>query len=304
MSRKVIVTVAPTGGFATRAQNPHLPTQPDEIAEDVARCHAAGASVAALHARLPNDEPTCDAAIYGRINALVRERCDIVVNNSGGGGVTGAMGRRLSDDLWEVDLDERMKAADAGAEIVTLNAMTVLATLAGRETLLTASPRRARIFAQRLRDRGIKPEWEAFSPAHLMQDMRTLTAEGLDLAPHIVNLCLGFDHVFQGAMPYSPKILQMMVELLPAGSVFSVAAAGAAQLPATTHALLLGGHVRVGLEDNLDYLPGEPTTNPRLVERMVRIIRELGMEPATPGEAREILGLGPSKSQARAEQAA
>lgn len=137
-----------------------------------------------------------------------------------------------------------------------------------------------------------------------MQDMRTLAAEGLDTAPHIVNLCVGFDHVFQGAMPYSPKILQMMVELLPVGSVFSVAAAGTAQLPATTHALLLGGHVRVGLEDSLDYLPGDPASNPRLVERMVRIIRELGMEPATPQEAREILGLTRPGQRARREQAA
>ena len=83
----------------------------------------------------------------------------------------------------------------------------------------------------------------------------------------------------------------MMVEHLPAQTVFNVSAIGPAQLPATTHALLLGGHLRVGLEDNLFYSHGEPATNVALVERAVRIARELGFEPATPGEARQIMGL-------------
>ncbi|MGK9166675.1 3-keto-5-aminohexanoate cleavage protein [Inquilinus limosus] len=290
-TRKVIVTVAPTGGFAMKAHNPHLPTQPEEIAEDVVRCFNAGASVAALHARNADDSATCNPEIYRRINQLIRGRCDIVLNNSGGGGLNGDMARPVSDGLWEVALEERMKAADGGAEMVTLNAMTVLATLGGRDTLLTASPTRSREFAQRLRDRGIKPEWEAFSPAHLLQDMRTLIDEGLDEPPYFVNLCLGLHHVFQGAVPYSPKMLQVMVEFLPSQSLFTVSAAGDAQLPATVQMLLLGGHVRVGLEDNLHYRPGEPATNVQLVERIVRIIRELGMEPATPAEAREMLGL-------------
>ena len=91
MSRKVIVTVAPTGGMASKVQNPNLPTQPEEIAEDVVRCAKAGASVAALHARRPDDLATCDPVIYGRINKLIRSRCNIIVNNSTGGGVTGDM---------------------------------------------------------------------------------------------------------------------------------------------------------------------------------------------------------------------
>ena len=97
----------------------------------------------------------------------------------------------------------------------------------------------------------------------------------------------------QGALPYTPKILQMMVEHLPKNVVFNVSAIGSAQLPATTQALLLGGHVRVGLEDNLYYEQGQLATNVQLVERMVRIARELGYEPATPAEARQIMGLRP-----------
>ena len=94
-------------------------------------------------------------------------------------------------------------------------------------------------------------------------------------------------------MPYTPKILQIMVDHLPKDTVFNVSAIGNSQLPATTHALLLGGHVRVGLEDNLYYKQGELATNVKLVERMVRIVRELGFEPATATEAREIMGLRP-----------
>src|SRR5258708_38559307 len=97
MARKVIVTVAPTGGMASKAQNPNLPTQPEEIAEDVVRCAKAGASVAALHARRPDDLATCDSAIYGRINKLIRSRCNIIVNNSTGGGFTGDMNCELLD---------------------------------------------------------------------------------------------------------------------------------------------------------------------------------------------------------------
>ena len=92
LKNKIIVTIAPTGGMAKKSQNPNLPTQPDEIAESVHRCYNAGASVVAIHARRPDDEATCNADIYRRINALVRERCKgMVINNSTGGGVDGDM---------------------------------------------------------------------------------------------------------------------------------------------------------------------------------------------------------------------
>ena len=114
MAGKVIVTVAPTGGFLTRADNPYVPVQPEESAEDVYRCHNAGASMAALHARRPDGQATCDPAIYRRINALVRERCDIVINNSTGGGVNGDMVRRTADGRAAVDWDARL---DGGADL-------------------------------------------------------------------------------------------------------------------------------------------------------------------------------------------
>jgi 3-keto-5-aminohexanoate cleavage enzyme len=131
------------------------------------------------------------------------------------------------------------------------------------------------------------------SPDHIVQDVIRLINAGYDRPPYYLNLVFGLDRVFQGALPYTPKFLQFMVDLLPPNSMFCVSAMGAAQLPATTMAILLGGHIRVGLEDNSYYSYGKRATNQDLVKRAVRIIRELGCEPATPAEAREMLGLKP-----------
>lgn len=291
---RVIVTVAPTGGMASKKQNPHLPTRPEEIAEDVYRCYNAGASVAALHARrASDDEATCDPQVYGRMNALIRAKCDIVLNNSTGGGINGDMIHQLDNGLWEIDFDERVKGMEGpGAEMCTLDAQTLCASFGGKEILVPTTPTRTRRLAEMMKARGIKPEWEVFSLEDIVQDVRRAIEAGLDEPPYFINIVLGVN-AFQGALPYTPKILQMMVEHLPEAAVFNVSAIGAAQLPATTHALLLGGHVRVGLEDNLYYAPDELATNVRLVERMVRIVRELGFEPATPAEARRIMGLRP-----------
>src|SRR5687767_3056192 len=124
--RKVIVTIAPTGGMAFKSQNPHLPTQPAEIAEDVVRCWNAGASVVALHARRPDDGATCNPAIYRDMNRRIRDAgCDIVINNSTGGGVHGDMVQPRDDGTWEIMFDERVKGMDAGAEMCTLDATTL-----------------------------------------------------------------------------------------------------------------------------------------------------------------------------------
>jgi len=291
---KVIVTVAPTGGMASKEQNPHLPTSPEEIAADVIRCYNAGASVAALHARRASDEEaTCDPEVYARMNALIREKCDIVLNNSTGGGINGDMVHQLNNGLWEINFDERVKGMEApGAEMCTLDAQTICASFGGKEILVPTTPKRTRQLAEMMRERGIKPEWEVFSLEDIVQDVARAIKEGLDEPPYFINIVLGVN-AFQGALPYTPKILQLMVDHLPKDCVFNVSAIGNAQLPATTQSILLGGHVRVGLEDNLYYEQGQLATNLQLVDRMVRIVRELGGEPATPAEARQIMGLKP-----------
>jgi uncharacterized protein (DUF849 family) len=298
MTRKVIITIAPTGGMASKKQNPNLPTQPDEIAADVIRAYNAGASVAALHARNADHEATCEPAVYQRMNELIRAKCDIVINNSTGGGINGDMIKPVHHGFWEIAFDERVKGLEAAPEMATMDAMSIVASFGGKEILMNTSPSRCLQMAQRMKDRGIKPEWEVFALENILQDMTSLIKAGYDEPPYFCNIVLGCDRGFQGALPYTPKILQMMVEHLPKDSVFCVSAIGHAQLPATTHSLLLGGHVRVGLEDNLYYSLGELATNIQLVERMVRIVREMGMEPATPAEAREIMGL-PRKEAAQ-----
>ena len=289
--KKVILTIAPTGGMASKAQNPHLPTQPDEIARDVYECYKAGASVVAVHARRPDGLATCDAAIYRDINRRIRDRCDIVINNSTGGGVNGDMIGQAANGYWEILWEERLKGMEAGAEMCTLDATTIIATFEGRELLMHTSPTRSRELAQKMRERGIKPEWEVFTHSHIAQDVATLTAEGFDNAPYYVNIVLGVHRAFQNAMPYSPKTLQGMVDLLPEGAIFGVSGIGPAQLPCIPNALLLGGHIRVGLEDNLYYSQGRLATNLELTQRAVRLCTDLGYELATPREAREILGL-------------
>lgn len=291
MAQKIIVTIAPTGGMAKKSQNPHLPTQPDEIAESVHRCYNAGASVVAVHARRPDDQATCNAAIYADINRRIRERCDIVINNSTGGGIDGDMLIERPDGLYEIDFEERLKGLDAGAEMATFDGFTVAASFGGRDIINPTTPSQCDRLAARFKERGIKPEWEVFNPAHILQDMTRLIAAGFDKAPYYVNIVLGADRGFQGAMSYTPDNLAMMVKLLPPGSIWCVSGVGHAQLPATTQALLLGGHVRVGLEDNLMFAKGQPATNEQQVERQVRILRELGFEPATPAEARQMMGL-------------
>ncbi|OFZ88950.1 MAG: 3-keto-5-aminohexanoate cleavage protein [Betaproteobacteria bacterium RBG_16_64_18] len=297
---KVIVTVAPTGGMASKKQNPNLPTQPEEIAESVHRSYNEGASIVAVHARRPDDQATCSPEVYGRINNLIRERCDIVINNSTGGGVSGDMIKTLRPGLEEIQFEERIKGCEAPhCEMVTFDCHTIMAQFHGRNLLMVTESERCDQMAKLFQEKGVKPEWEVFSLAHILQDTTRLIQAGFDKPPYYVNMVLGAMG-FQGGYPYTPKILQMMVDHLPRDSIFNVSAIGTAQLPATTHAILLGGHLRVGLEDNNYYSHGRLAKNEELVARAVRIVRELGAEPATAAEAREMLGLAPVKARAAA----
>lgn len=289
-TRKVILTIAPTGGIVTKQQNPHLPTQPDEIAADVIDCWRAGAAIAALHARRPDDLATCDPDIYRAINEAIRSECDIIINNSTGGGPTGDMVRQFDDGRWEIDFNERIKGTEAGAEMCTFDPQTMSQSLSSRTVLFDTSFERSVQLAEAMSASGIKPEWEVYGPTDLLTVSRLIEL-GYDEAPHYVNIVLGTEQHFSGAWPYKPRYLQIMVDELPDNCVFGVTAIGASQLPATLHGVLMGGHMRVGLEDNIYLRKGELATNLQLVERAVRLIAELDLEPATPSEAREMLGL-------------
>ena len=287
---KIVVTVAPTGGMASKKQNPALPTTPEEIAADVYDCYNAGASVVAVHARRAIDqEATCDPAVYTDINRRIRDKCNIILNNSTGGGINGDMIHQLNNGLWEIKFEERLKGMEGeGVEMCTLDAQTICATFGDKEILVPTTPKRVRELADKMKARGIKPEWEVFALSDLLEVGKII--KEVDEEPYFINMVLGVS-AFQGGLPYTPKVMQLLVDHLPKGAIFNVSAIGPAQLPAAMQSLLLGGHVRVGLEDNLYYEQGKLATNVQLVERIVRLVREMGYEPATPDEARQIMGL-------------
>lgn len=290
--QKVMLTIAPTGGMSMKSANPALPTQPQEIADDVFKCYKAGASIAAIHARRPDDQATCNAEIYRDINDRIRAKCDIILNNSTGGGNSGDMLIERPDGLFESNFEERLKGCDGGAEMATFDGVTVVAIPdAEKEIVVITPPSRCETLIKRMTEKGVKPEWEVFSPEHILQDVTRLIQKGYDKPPYYINMVLGGDKGFQGAMPYSHDILAAMVKLLPPQSIWCVSGIGPAQLPASTQALLLGGNVRVGLEDNHYYSRSVKANNLMLVERQVRIMTELGYEPMSAAEARELLGL-------------
>ncbi|MEL6228176.1 MAG: 3-keto-5-aminohexanoate cleavage protein, partial [Pseudomonadota bacterium] len=249
MSReKVIITIAPTGGLGSKEFNPALPTQPQEIADDVFKCYEAGASVVAVHARSKEDDTaTCDETIYRDINTRIREKCDIIINNSTGGGPTGVMVEDIPGGDMAMVWTERMRGVEAGAEICTHDAVTA-ATYAFGQTIYMLTPLpKSRELAERMKENGIKPEWECFGP-HNMLDPITLIKEGLDEPPYIFNFVLGVQNGIQGAMPFSLKTLQTMVEMLPKDSIFTVSGIGPAQLPAAMGALHEMGYLIIGLD--------------------------------------------------------
>lgn len=294
-SDRRMLTIAPTGGTSTKSANNALPTQPQEIADVVAACNKAGAAIAAIHARRPDDEATCNPNIYSDINARVRAKCDIIINNSTGGGSNGDMLVERPDGLFENNFEERLRGCDGdGVEMCTFDGVTVVDTMnPEREVVVITPPSRCETLVKRMSERGIKPEWEVFSPEHILQDVTRLIEKGYDKPPYYINMVLGGDKGFQGAMPYSADILDFMVKCLPPQSIWCVSGIGPAQLPATTQALLLGGHVRVGLEDNHYYSRGVKADNLMLVERQVRIMSEMGIEPMSAAQSREVLGLKP-----------
>jgi 3-keto-5-aminohexanoate cleavage enzyme len=136
-----------------------------------------------------------------------------VLNNSTGGGIDGDMVRELPNGLWEIQWEQRLKGMQGeGVEMCTLDAQTVIASFGGKEILVATPPSWIRQIATMMKARGIKPEWEVFSPAHIVQDATTLIEEGHDSEPYFINLVMNVHRAFQNAMPYSPRNLQQMRE--------------------------------------------------------------------------------------------
>lgn len=267
---KLIITAAVTGSLPTKQMTPHVPITPEEIVRDGMACEAAGASVIHLHARDPRDEsPASDYALFEAICQGIRAETRLISQISTGGRAGMAYEQRC----------ERLKLKPEMASLTT-------GSVNFPNSVYENSPDLIEALAADMQTYGIKPEMEIFDVG-MISNATALLAKGLVAAP------LHFDFVMglKGAIPASVENLVHMRNTIPADATWTVAGIGRAQLPMTTHAILMGGHVRVGLEDNIYYRRGELATNAQLVERVVQLARIVGREVATPDEARQILHL-------------
>ena len=268
--QKLIITAALTGAEVTREQQPALPVTPQEIAIAAEECAKAGASIVHLHAREADGTPTQDRETYRRIIAAIRERCDVIVQVSTGGavGMTSA---------------ERLAPVTLAPEMATLS----MGTVNFGDDVFMNHPADMETFLHAMQQHGVKPEFEILDTGMITTLNRWLK-KGLLQGPQHVDFVLGIP----GGMAGTPQALLYMVEQLPPAATWTVAGIGSAQLPLGTLAILLGGHVRVGFEDNVYYRKGElASSNAQLVARIARISEELNRPVATPAQARAILCL-------------
>ena len=271
MGEKVVVAAAVVGAEVTRAQSPHVPYTPAEIAQAAVDAWRAGAAVVHLHARWPDGRPSQESHHFREIIDRIRDAgCDAVVQCSTGGAVG-------------MPVDERLGSLVDGAEMGTLNLGTMNF---GDDVFVNARPDIVRI-AARLRERRLVPECEVYD-AGMLDTLRWLLEKEHLAAPYHVQFVLGVP----GGMAANERNLRFLVEGLPEPTQWTVAGIGRAELPMAEVGLRLGGHVRVGLEDNLFLSKGVLAKGSHeLVERAVQLAREAGREPATPAEARRLLGV-------------
>jgi 3-keto-5-aminohexanoate cleavage enzyme len=267
---KLIITAAVNGAEVTRAQTPHVPLAPQEIAAAAVAAAEAGAAMVHVHGRAEDGAATQERQVYAEIIERIRQHSDVIVQVSTGGavGMTAA---------------ERADVISLGPEMATLTAGTVNFG----DGVFLNSPQDIRLLARLLQEHHVRPEIEVFDVG-MIANALTLVQSGLLALPFHVDFVLGVP----GGIPGELRHLLHLVESLPAGCTWTAAGVGRAQLPLNVAAILLGGHARTGLEDNIYYKRGQlATSNAQLVERLARIANELGRELASPDEARALLGI-------------
>lgn len=270
MNDALLITAAVNGAETTRTQNPNVPYTAAEIAAEAARCRGAGAAMVHVHGRLQDGTPTQDRETFRAILEEVRASSDVLVQFSTGGAV------------W-MDVEERIEALDLRPDMATLTTGTVNF---GDDVFMNALPL-IRTIAERLTKYGIVPEIEVFEVGMVDTALRLL-AEGILTGPLHFDFVLGVP----GAMAARPQYLEFLVSLLPEDSTWSVAGIGRHELPLAYKAIEMGGHVRVGLEDNVFVEKGVLARGSwELVENVTRRARSLGREPMTPPDAKTLLRL-------------
>lgn len=272
MSGELLITVAGVGAEVTREQQPSLPLLPEEVGEEYRRAFEAGATIGHIHGRRPDGTPTQDRETFRAYSDAIRSRSPIIRQFSTGGAV--GMG-----------VEERIEALPLRPEMATLT----LGTCNFGDDVFENSLPTIRTILARIREFGITPELEIFDDGMLATSER-LFASGALSAPAHFDFVLGVP----GAAAASPENLTHFARSIPPGCTWTVAGIGRHQTAMSTMAIAMGGHVRVGFEDNIYYRKGElADSNARFVERVVRIAREVGREPATVEQARHLLLPGP-----------
>ncbi len=269
---KLIITVALNGSVPTKKMNPHVPITPEELAESAVKCRESGAAMVHIHSRNAEGRPTLDPEIFERSHRLISERSDVIVQIS-----TGA--RAGTDTKARAEPVRRIRPEMASLTTGSMNFP---------DQVYENSFEVIESLAATMKEAGTKPEMEIFEPG-MIQNALSLVKKGLAEPP------LHFDFVLgsHGSQPATPRQLMFLSESIPPRATWTVAALGRWQLPMGALAIPMGGHVRVGLEDNIYYRKGELASNEQLVARIARISREVERPVATPDEARRILGLIP-----------
>ncbi|WP_432010362.1 3-keto-5-aminohexanoate cleavage protein [Streptomyces sp. HD1123-B1] len=293
MNDSVIITCALTGAGDTVGRSPHVPVTPAQIARSAVEAAEAGAAVVHIHVRDPETgAPARDPRLYREVVERVKETgTDVVIN------LTAGMGGDLVIDPEEPlrqlpgtdlvsGLERLPHVEELLPDICTLDCGSL--NFGDGSNLYVSTPDMLRTGARRIQELGVRPELEIFDTGQLWF-AKQLLAEGLLDDPTVFQLCMGIPW---GA-PAEPGVLKAMVDLLPEGAQWASFALGRMQMPWVAQSILLGGNVRVGLEDNLYLSRGVKATNGRLVERAVQITELLGARVATPDEARQRLGLKP-----------
>ena len=293
LRKKVFITAAVTGSGSTQDRSDKVPRSPKQIAESAIDAARAGAAVVHCHVRDPDTGvPSRDVHLYREVVERIRgSEVDVVVNLTAGMGgdlVFGPTDAPLplkSEGTDMVSAAERVAHLEACLpEIATLDCGTM--NFAEADYVMTNTPGMLRDMAQRMTDLGIQIEIEAFDTGHLWF-AKELVKEGIIPAPVMVQLCMG---VPWGA-PDDLNTFMAMVNNVPSDWVHSAFAIGRHQMAYVAAAVLSGGNVRVGLEDNLWLDKGRLATNAELVERAATIIRAMGVEIMTPAEVRNELNL-------------
>lgn len=269
---KVILTVACTGAWPQKSDTPYIPLTPEEEAAEIVACCKAGASVAHIHVRDDNAKASMDFQKFEETVKIVREQCDIVVNLTTSGGIG------LADDV-RIRPFKELKPELASFDCGSMNWQN--------NCVFENSPQFLEKLAVEMNAVNVKPEIEIFD-AGMVYNALYLLKKGLLKAPLHFQFVLGVP----GGMTATVENLMFLVSLLPEDCTWGALGIGKGHLPIMYAALALGGHVRVGMEDNIFYSKGVlATSNVEFVERTRRIVAELGKTIATPDETRAILGL-------------